>query len=94
MAQNDFDAIASTFQPFVMCSMFRTPKMTTVYWIATLVAGIYMLGIGFQFLPDPGKKGSEKNRDHFDKYRSVFKVSGILAIAYLALSLVSSALEA
>jgi hypothetical protein len=65
----------------------------TVYWISVFVAGVYMLGVGYQFLPDPGKKDSESNRVHFDQYRSIFKSGGILTMVYLILSLMGAALE-
>ena len=50
--------------------------------IAQLIAGIYLSCVGFKLIPDPGKKGSLKNKEHFDKYRTIFKYSGIAAIAY------------
>ncbi|MES9901273.1 MAG: hypothetical protein ABW168_01160 [Sedimenticola sp.] len=61
-----------------------------IYWVVEIIAGIYMLGIGFRFLPDPGKNDSKKNEEHFNKFRGVFKIGGICTISYVALTFVSS----
>lgn len=53
-----------------------------------LAAFIYMLGIGYQFFPDPGKRDSAANKAHFDKFRKLFKVGGIAGILYIVLSLI------
>lgn len=50
---------------------------TLIYFLITLCAAIYMLGIGYKFLPDPGKKGSDKNKAYIDKYRGFIKFGGI-----------------
>ena len=49
---------------------------------------IYMIGIGYEIFPDPGKSGSAKNKEHFDKFRKLFKVGGIAGILYIVLSLI------
>ena len=50
--------------------------------LAQLIAGIYLAGVGYKLIPDPGKKGSLKNKEHFDKSRTIFKYAGIGAITY------------
>ena len=37
-----------------------------LFWLVELAAGIYMIGIGFKFIPDPGKKDSAKNEEHLN----------------------------
>jgi hypothetical protein len=68
--------------------------LTIAYWCSVSIAGLYMLGIGYELIPDPGKKGSLKNKEHFDKYRKLFKRGGIATVIYLVLSLVSTLLAA
>ena len=51
-----------------------------------------MLGIGYEFLPDPGKKDSIKNKEHFDKHRKLFKRGGILSVIYVVLQTIYIAL--
>lgn len=53
--------------------------------IAVLFSGLYMLGIGYKYIPDPGKRDSIKNKEHFDKYRKLFKTGGILSLVYVVL---------
>ncbi len=53
--------------------------------IAVFIVGLYLLGIGYRFLPDPGKKGSYKNEEHFNKYRKTFKAGGVLSMVYVLL---------
>ena len=53
--------------------------------VAVFFAGFYMLGIGYRFLPNPGKKGSFKNEEHLNRHRKLFKVGGVLAVLYAAL---------
>ncbi len=61
--------------------------------VAIFVAGLYMLGIGYRFFPDPGKKGSVKNEEHFNKYRKLFKVGGVLSAVFVALQSINIALQ-
>ena len=49
---------------------------------------IYMLGIGYQFLPDPGVSGSAANKEYFDKYRKLFKIGGVAGIIYVVFSVI------
>ena len=63
-----------------------------LFWLVELAAGIYMIGIGFKFIPDPGKKDSAKNEEHLNKFRSIFKIGGILIVAHVLLSVVGSTL--
>ncbi len=58
-----------------------------IYWLLEIIIGTYMLGIGFKFFPDPGKKGSEKNEAHFNKYRNIFKIGGIFLLVYALFSI-------
>ncbi|MCP4491658.1 MAG: hypothetical protein GY820_30785 [Gammaproteobacteria bacterium] len=56
-----------------------------IHIVVVFIAGLYMLGIGYSFLPNPGKKGSVKNEEHFNKHRKLFKVGGVLSMVYAAL---------
>lgn len=42
-----------------------------------LIAGLYVTGLGFKFLPDPGKKSS---KIYLDKYRILLKIGGLATI--------------
>ena len=64
-----------------------------IYWLIELFVGIYILGIGYKYFPDPVKKSSIKNKTHFDKFRGMFKIIGILILIYVPLSILSSALK-
>ena len=61
--------------------------------ISVFFAGLYMLGLGYKLIPDPGKKDSKENESHFNKNRKIFKFGGILAITYVSLQTVSLLLE-
>ncbi|MEE4251858.1 MAG: hypothetical protein V2I38_14835 [Alcanivoracaceae bacterium] len=62
------------------------------FTLIQLAAFIYMLGIGYQFFPDPGRPDSVENKAHFDKFRKLFKVGGIAGILYIVLSLIHKTL--
>ncbi len=49
------------------------------YCLSLAAAGIYLTALGYELIPDPGKKGSSANKEHSDKFRGILRVGGVLA---------------
>jgi len=58
-----------------------------LYWLVEIAIGLYMVGVGFKIIPDPGKKDSKKNTDFFERFRNFIKFFGICILIYAALTI-------
>ena len=67
-------------------------EIDIVITISVLVAGLYMLGVGYSVAPSPGAKDSVKNEEHLNKHRKILKTGGFLSVAYVVLQVIYTSL--
>ena len=58
-----------------------------IYWGVELCMGVYILGVGLKFFPDPGVEEGEKTNDFIDRFRMLFVIGGISLILHLAITM-------